>query len=44
MAAASPNQAEPDDPYKNDLENKEVLLDKCWLKGLKLHSEKENIV
>lgn len=31
-AAFSPNQAEPDEPYKNDLENKKVLLDKCWLK------------
>lgn len=43
-AAFSPNQAEPDEPYRNDLENKTVLLDKCWLKGLKLHAEKENIV
>lgn len=43
-AAFSPSQAEPDEPYKNDLEHKEVLLDKCWLKGLKLHAEKENIV
>lgn len=43
-AAFPPNQAEPGEPYKNDLENKKLLLGKCWLKGLKVHAEKENIV